>query len=100
VRHLRVAAARARAPPAGPPLAALPPHTTLRARNCISASPPRPLPAAGARVNRETLSPFDMTVYKGAKAPGQPQDIAYRSEAEEMAFSVHIKTERLTADRA
>lgn len=35
-----------------------------------------------------------MTVYKGAKWAGQPKDIAYRDETEEMAFSVHLKTER------
>jgi len=33
-------------------------------------------------------------VYKGAKWAGQPKDIAYRDETEEMAFSVHLKTER------
>ena len=55
---------------------------------------------SGARVNRETLSPFDMTVYKGARWPGQPPDVNYRREEDEMAFSFHIKTERKTSDSA
>ena len=65
---------------------------------------PRPTPSqpapGGVRVNKETLSPFDMTVYKGAAWPGQPKDITYRSEAEEMAFSVHVKTARASPDSA
>lgn len=35
-----------------------------------------------------------MTVYKGSKWPGQPKDISYRTEAEEMAFSVHVLTDK------
>ena len=62
------------------------------------APPPRAhLPtstAGGKRYNKETLTPFDSTLYKGAGRAGQHPHLVYRAEPEEEAFSVHVRTAR------
>jgi hypothetical protein len=49
---------------------------------------------SGKRVNRETLTPFDVTHYKGTGRAGQAPQLTYRAEPEEEAFSVHVRTAR------
>ena len=53
-----------------------------------------PPPAAGKRYNKETLTPFDSTLYKGGGRAGQHPHVVYRAEPEEEAFSFHVRTAR------
>ncbi len=50
---------------------------------------------SGKRVNRETLTPFDITNYKGSARSGGLPALTHRAEAEEEAFCNHLHTVRL-----
>ena len=50
---------------------------------------------SGKRVNRETLTPFDITNYKGTARSGGLPALTHRAEAEEEAFCNHLHTVRL-----
>ena len=52
--------------------------------------------ASGKRVNKESLTPFDYTLYKGKARVGTLPDVTHRPEEEEEAFSYHIHTSRLS----
>lgn len=47
---------------------------------------------SGKRINPETLSPFDRTVYKGTLRPGQHPRVEQHKPEEESAFSLHQST--------
>ena len=49
---------------------------------------------SGKRYNQETLSPFDVTLYKGGGRAGALPALTHRAEAEEEAFSSHVHTSR------
>jgi hypothetical protein len=49
---------------------------------------------SGKRTNPETLSPFDVTLYKGGVRAGGLPSLHHRQEAEEEAFSNHLHTGR------
>lgn len=50
--------------------------------------------ASGKRVNKETLSPFDTTIYRGTARPGQHPDLRVVAPSEESAFSLHLSTRK------
>lgn len=50
---------------------------------------------SGKRVNKESLSPFDYTLYNGGARVGSLPSVHHRKEEEEEAFGVHIHTTRL-----
>ena len=49
---------------------------------------------SGKRYNQETLSPFDITQYRGAGRAGALPALHHRAEEEEEAFSNHVHTSR------
>ena len=49
---------------------------------------------SGKRYNQETLSPFDITLYRGAGRAGGLPALHHRAEEEEEAFSNHVHTSR------
>jgi hypothetical protein len=49
---------------------------------------------SGKRYNAETLSPFDVTQYRGGGRAGSLPALHHRTEAEEEAFSMHVHTSR------
>jgi len=52
--------------------------------------------ASGKRINKESLTPFDYTLYKGKDRVGKLPDVTHRNEEEEEAFSFHIRTNRMS----
>ena len=49
---------------------------------------------SGKRYNQETLSPFDVTMYRGGGRAGGLPALHHRAEQEEEAFSHHVHTSR------